>query len=366
LAADRKKDGIMKKTGKKEIIEKKAVGNLKAIEANSYTKEIQKWKKAVVHLECATDSTTLDQQIEQWRKLGREFEEKQITAQQYAEQISAGLRDIRSRGTAILIKHDSRNYLLTARHVLYDKLSAENNLKSMIVRRYDNSLLESYVETLEQTIYPIIFQVPSLDTYLKRDMSRPGECLMALGAGGADAYTFSQEYDLAIISLQDSRCRHFASMLASEGYDPIKSEDIADQPSSEGAFVFSVGYPGPMSTLGEYKLAPALKLWSSSGVSLPVFVFGQIAMLHDQLPDFYCDFTNYQGNSGAPVIENNLMVGLVTHQPSYDAHVIQKKTRKISGFISEVRVAFAFAVKARYIKDLVMIQVEKDDHRQLL
>jgi hypothetical protein len=328
--------------------------------------DLQKWKKAVIHLECRTHSESDKEHTERVAELRERLKKGEITRQQLAEGESTGVRDVRSWGTAIFLEDNSRRYLVTARHVLYDEAAAEDWIRKQTRRledspsRFKEKAIAREIAWAKRSIVGIIFQVPSHDSFLKGDMQKSPENLMNLGAGVVHPYTFADEVDLAIISL-DQRDSAFAAMLFSRGYRPIRLSDIAEQPSSEGASVFSVGYPGPMSTLGEIKnLHPALKPWASSRYSLPTFVFGRVAMLHNSLPDFRCDFTNYQGNSGGPVVEKNRMVGVVWGQPFYEVSVLQGSMGKTTDFFSKIGVPFAIAVKAAYVKELLKKQIEKD------
>ena len=90
---------------------------------------LDKWKRAVVHLECATDSEHLydrTKRIDQQRAL---LEGGQISREQFANELLAHSRDIRFHGTALFLVHSGRRYLLTARHVVYDERSAKRDLR---------------------------------------------------------------------------------------------------------------------------------------------------------------------------------------------------------------------------------------------
>jgi hypothetical protein len=91
-----------------------------------FMKVLEKWKNSVIHLECATGSQS-------WRDILR-FQNEQIEKSKIGQMSeddlnSINTRDIRFRGTAIFLEHDSRYYLITARHVLYDQTEAAREIK---------------------------------------------------------------------------------------------------------------------------------------------------------------------------------------------------------------------------------------------
>jgi S1-C subfamily serine protease len=176
---------------------------------------------------------------------------------------------------------------------------------------------------------------------------------MNLGAGASFTvpYTFSSpDLDLALVSL-DQRDERFAEELISLGYSPIPSELIEDGPSSEGAEVFTVGFPSATALLGQISQHPASAHWSSSHLSLPVFSWGKVSMLHAQLPFYWCDMSIYPGNSGGPVIENGKLVGVVSAQatlPIDDAPQVR------------TRIPFGKIIKTCFVKQLLETQEAKD------
>ncbi|OGU38388.1 MAG: hypothetical protein A2315_11725 [Ignavibacteria bacterium RIFOXYB2_FULL_35_12] len=71
----------------------------------------QRWKKSVIHIECATDS-----KLEKFRE---NIKRGEINPVEFME------RDKRYHGTALFIEHKGLLYLITARHVVNDALRAE-------------------------------------------------------------------------------------------------------------------------------------------------------------------------------------------------------------------------------------------------
>ncbi|MCK4494987.1 MAG: hypothetical protein KAU91_01450 [Candidatus Aminicenantes bacterium] len=243
---------------------------------------MDKWKKSVVHLECATDSEHFYDRIKRIDNLWKELDEGKINREEFEKLISAKARDIRYHGTAIFLVHNSRRYIVSARHVLWDEYSAKREYQEELDRtekrqsQIPEILHEYFDQRYEDNIFSIIFRVPSLDEVLQRTFDQNRAFLMNLGAGTSFTvpYTFSKPVlDLAIVSL-DQRDSRFADELIRLGFDPIATEDLGLKPSKEGAEIFTVGYPSSTALLGQINQPAALAQWSSSYFSLPSFSFG--------------------------------------------------------------------------------------------
>jgi S1-C subfamily serine protease len=97
--------------------------------------------------------------------------------------------------------------------------------------------------------------------------------------------------------------------------------------------------------------------WSSSVVSLPVWSFGRVAMLHQDLPFFWADMSIYPGNSGGPVIENGKLCGVVSAQAMIPLEGLSNLA---------TRIPFGKIIKARFIKQLLDAQDEKLDSTEAM
>lgn len=326
--------------------------------------QLDRWKEAVVHLECATDSVHFYDRTRQWDELRERHQRGEITPGQLSEGILASSRDIRFNGTALFVRHADRRFLVTARHVLWDEFSAKRELKEEQDRAQGwpenmrQDLVARAVERSLTQIFSIIFRVPTLDEVLPPSSGRPNEFLMNLGAGTpwTVPYTFSDpELDLAVVSLEQ-RDKRFAEELERQGYRAISSQEFSENPSSEGAEVFTVGFPRATAILGERALHPALAHWSSNAVCVPTFAFGKVSMLHPNLEFFWCDMSIYPGNSGGPVIEGDKLVGIVSAQPA-----IPIEGKALSG--AATRIPFAKAIKAKHLVPVLNEQLKKDSAR---
>lgn len=325
---------------------------------------MEKWKKAVVHLECACDSESIMEKINRLDELEKKYRENKITPEQYGQAVLEKSRDNRYHGTALFIIHSGKRYLLTARHVIWDEISAKRELEEEVSRSsrrpefQKKLIIHSANESAQNRIFNIIFRVPSFDEIIKTDGNNYNrEFLMNLGAGTpwSVPYTFTKpDLDLAIISLDqikgtsDSR---FADNLQELGYVPISSEEISDGPSKEGTDVFTVGFPESTSVINQINQTPASANWSSSCFSLPVFSFGKISMLHDKLPFYWVDMSIYPGNSGGPVVENNKLIGIINAQATIPIDAVPNIA---------TRIPFGKIIKTKYVHELLRIQEEKD------
>jgi len=180
---------------------------------------------------------------------------------------------------------------------------------------------------------------------------------MNLGAGTCStrSYTFSSPgLDLAIISL-DQRNSRFANELVRLGYAPVTLDDIVNEPSREGAEIYTVGFPGATALMGQIKLDPEMTKWSSSDYSLPIYSYGRVSMLHEALHFFWGDISVYPGNSGGPVVENEKLVGIVSAQPVIPLGQAEDQTENL-----EMPIPFGKIIKAKFLPELFAIQEQKD------
>lgn len=320
---------------------------------------LEKWKKAVIHLECATDSEHFYDRIKGMDEQRALLEKGEITQGEFGDAIASRSRDLSYHGTALFITHADRRYLLTARHMVWDEVAAKREFQEEVERastwpeNMQSHLVQSGVEQAKNRIFNIIFRVPSLNELLSRGVDSHREFLMNLGAGASFTvpYIFSTpELDLALISL-DQRDSRFADQLIELGYEPILSEDIADGPSQEGSEVFTVGFPSPTALIGQVSQHSASAHWSSSHYSLPVFTFGRISLLHEALDFYWVDMSIFPGNSGGPVIEDGKLVGVVSAQATLQSDTAPDV---------RTRIPFGKIIKTKHVRELLNIQEQKD------
>jgi S1-C subfamily serine protease len=291
--------------------------------------DIERWKKASVHLEGVGDTVPAETRAAQIKEMFARLQRGEVSPADIAGTSLTGLHDVRSRGTAVLIRHKDHRYLVTARHVVADDTGASGRVWNLLLR------------------------VPGLDEMLRDSREFIPRFLMNLNAGAAQSVPFllsDKEIDLAVISL-DAQDTAFADELEQAGYLPISSDYIASAPKGEGSDLLTVGYPRTTSRVTDRPLSTAAKLWASEAVSLPTLSFGRTSMLHDALSFFWADMTIYPGSSGGPVIEDDHLVGVVSSQPTLPLEGAPTVSH---------RVPFCRATKARFVRELLDAQGERD------
>jgi hypothetical protein len=337
---------------------------------NKYGKTMKsrkEWKKAVINIEGAADSKSNDQLMQYISSLRLSLLKGEITREDFKSSFELALtmskealthtRDIRESGTAIFFLHEGHYYLFTARHVVIDERRAAANT---------HSLTES-----DDAIYRIFFKVPSLDEFINSVVSNSPlatASLMNLGAGPdmCRAYTVStEEEDLAIISLtaqHSSQGKFFTHVLLELGYEPCTFDDLADEPSEEGAEIYTVGFPGAISILGHLVDMPEHeKHWSSYTVTQPVFAFGRVAMMHPGLDYFWCDISAFPGNSGGPIIEDGKLVGIISQQALETVLELCKGNKHNPTEKFKTGIPFAKIIKSSLLRNMLAAQIDKDN-----
>jgi len=300
---------------------------------------LQRWKNAVVHLECATDSEHFIDYIDRVEKYLSELDARDMSRNELSRVTGTKFRDLRFHGTALFFRYDATRYLLTVRHVLWDKVAAQREWRAITKNTRSQ-------EPNPQRIFDIIFRVPTLDEVLDSAIKRDRQFLMNLSAAKNRPFTFSSvDVDLAVVAL-DPRDRKFADELESVGYQAITMADMADEPSGEGAEVFTVGFPSATALLGQMGYRQDIKQWASNYYSLPTTTFGRVSMLHPALAYFWVDMSIYPGNSGSPVVENGQLVGIVREQATVP--IEQGSDNKLMS-----RIPFGKIIKAKYLKELI-------------
>lgn len=331
------------------------VGSFYAI----HTKEarmLEKWKKAVVHLECARDSESRDENRKRTRELIDLMRKGEITEEACFEAMNSGYRDVRHHGTALFISHEGRRYLLTARHVLFNGHDAELDIReaektAMGPEDFRKKRMDEIRKRAETKIFPIIFRVPSINETVTIPSTLESLSNLSSGLTSHAPYTFSNEQlDLALISL-DARDSEFADSLESVGFEPIPSTDIAEGPDAEGQELSAIGFPSSTALIAQIPRLPGWSSMSSDHVSLPISSFGRVAMLHPALSFFWADISIYPGNSGGPVIANDRLVGIVSAQATLAIDDVPHV---------HTRIPFGRIIKAEYVHTLLKEQIEKD------
>ncbi len=282
----------------------------------------------------------------------------------------------RQSGTGIFIGYKGKYFLVTAAHLLLDRrvgsdkppytqifqqmlrvpllneLRDENKRKLITKNFYFDEKGQLFQQKTPTGIpYPHKSEEIAAPKFIQVSESTEPEY---------SAVTLSQENDIAIISLRGRLGEIFTKIFWNEpilveelfllGYQPVLAEELGLEPSQEGVDVFTVGFPSHISQVGiRNEIIEKYDLFFSTDISLPCFTFGKISMVSPDLPYFWGDLRVYRGNSGCPVIEDDKIVGIVTH----DAVIEEKNTLN--------NVPFAKATKAKYIIEMLEEQMKKDE-----
>lgn len=281
----------------------------------------------------------------------------------------------RQAGTAIFVFYKGKYFLVTAAHLLIDiKIGSDRPIYTQLFRQMLRvpSLSEIKNEEKRKIITKNLFKK---DGILFQQKTPPGIPLRHKGEEVAipkfielsessdpadSAVTISKENDIAVISLRGRLGEIITKTFWNEpilveellllGYRPVSIDEIEHEPSREGAEVFTVGYPAHISQVGRRdEIIGEFEKFISSDITLPCFTFGKVSMTSPDLPYFWGDLRVYIGNSGCPVIENEKIVGIVTH----DA-VIEDGER-----INNV--PFAKATKTKFLFPMLEEQIKKDE-----
>lgn len=291
------------------------------------------WRNSVIHFEGAQNIEQVQNRIRRLSTPGQ-------------DNASIG-------GAAVFIEHQRKHYLLTSRDVVHDSILArqirqgiENSSSNALALEIRSSKDLSAEAEAQAAIYQILFRIPSLQELKGNGGLASPAFLMGLGESdlASRAYTFSDsDLNLAVISLNRSGSR-FAEDLLKSGYKPVSSTRIGQPPSSSDLEIFTVGYPVMTALSSRLNVAIEEAKWAGALASVPTYSCGYIVGFSQDDPVFECEFAMNIANSGGPVIENNMLIGLL-QKP-----ILNTKTGEVAWQ----------SVKASGIWKLLTIQARKD------
>jgi hypothetical protein len=282
----------------------------------------------------------------------------------------------RRSGTAFLVFYKARYFLVTAAHLLIDKeVNSDKPINQRLFKQmFRASLLDELNDEKKRKLVTknLFFDDKGQLHYQKTPKGIPlpheGEDIAASrGIQLSEsiekidsAVTISPDLDIAVISLRVRLGELFDKMFMNElsfgeallrlGYQPITVEEIGDEPTQEGADLFTVGFPADVSHVHKREdIRGKYDEYYSIDVVLPCFTFGKVSMNYPELQYFWGDLRVYPGNSGSPIIEDGKLVGIVSKEAviEYDGDFI--------------RIPFAKATKAKFLPNLLDEQIRKDD-----
>ncbi len=124
----------------------------------------ERLKRAVVHLEAATDTESVYDRIRRLQELQQRGLDRPEVLRELAELALVRSRDVRFHGTALFVKHNGRHFLITARHVLHDKIGAMHELEEEVKRleaappSFREAVLASAHERARDRIFGIVYR----------------------------------------------------------------------------------------------------------------------------------------------------------------------------------------------------------------
>lgn len=268
----------------------------------SQDSSIKKWANSVINLECSNElysvpeiSKELNLREYNAAKAGIDYS----TAQRKKDFDSMSLITKIVTGTALYIYDGNKRYLITAKHVVYDKHFTDRHIATTRDKSYHTR------EFFEKMNSPIIIKTP-YQLYLKGKKNISIATPETNYDSASRNFQFSNdELDLAILSLQSKSLQVLRETLDEDGYLPLNINEIdSSNFIKTGSEIYTIGYPGNTIVARDGK----------TDIVLPLVTFGRVGMYHDRLPYFTGDITVYPGNSGGPVICDDQMIGIVHGQ----------------------------------------------------
>lgn len=298
---------------------------------------INKWLKAIVNLE-ASIGWRGQRNFDSMVALDEKRIAKKISKEDYRRiHDSLLLERSSASGTALFLEVNSKKYLITARHVVFDRERASKyDLQTEVTLNY---------------IVDYIYRIPNsnekIDTTIKESM------LFGLG-GDRNSFIFSDpNTDLAIISLNGKQ-KAFGDYLLKKGHRPISIKDIDTVTNLKfGQELICLGFPG-LSILSTIKLDLSNIYEKSKLIAEPCVTFGKVAT-PNYFNNFIGDISVYPGNSGGPLISNNKLIGIVSAQPSIN--LVDSKGENMP---YHIRIPYAIGIKASYIMPLLRELMTKE------
>jgi hypothetical protein len=278
---------------------------------NKNIPSFDKWEKAVLNIESVSDRYNIHEILNY-------IKDRKNQNKKYSELDSLNdYNELRSQiikvsGTAIYLSEGDNRYLVTAKHVVYDK---NYTIRHIYFTR--ENLQQRSFEFFEKLNSNIAVKTP-FSLYIKGKYN-----LLKIPEVNQDSLTrpfkFSNDdIDIAIISLQSKITFPLRKLLEEDGYEPISVNNIDTVDNHIiGEDLLAIGYPS-FSALTKVEAQNKIL---DDDVVLPLTTFGKTALCHPFLYYFIADITVNPGNSGGPIIRNNKIVGIVSQQMLVDLRI---------------------------------------------
>jgi hypothetical protein len=278
---------------------------------NEIQKEIETWRNAVVNIETQGYNMQLykiDSILTMRKKMG------------YSKLLSDPLNDTLSTGTmhtgtAIYVIDNNKKYLITVKHLLLDS----SIVKQKIYETKNG--IHNWQGNMDGITNTIAIRTPI--NYFNKNK---GLFNFSIANNQVDnvnqlPYIFFPDSlgDIAIISLQEKSYKYLDTVLQRAGYKPLSLEKILTSNNIEdGDNVTSVGFPENVSIVAAFTFPSSIKVVQASVIVAPFITFGKVSMTDTSLKFFYADITTGRGCSGAPIIKDNKLIGIVSATDNYN------------------------------------------------
>jgi|GEM_PF-5715327 len=317
---------ILSCTSSKNIFDKKTIA-------------FNSWQNAVINIESENDKYNINDilnYIKERKKLNKDYTKDDSLKDYNLLRYEVN----KVSGTAIYVEDEDRRYLITAKHVVYDKNYTSRHLfftqENLKIRSHE------YFEKLNSSIsvktpFSLFFK-GKYNSFKIPDVNQDS---------ATRPFKFSNDdLDIAIISLQSKMTYQLRELLETDGYKPISIKNIDTSDNYlVGEDIFAIGYPA-FSTLGKILLQDKS---INEDVVLPLTTFGKTALYSPSLYYFIADVTVNPGNSGGPIIRNNKIIGIASQQMLVDLKM--STSIDLNDIISTLKSSSPLAkiVKSKYI-----------------
>jgi V8-like Glu-specific endopeptidase len=265
-------------------------------------------------------------------------------------------------GSAIFVDDNGKKYLITAKHLLidpqrtFDRKTRNSNRATLLNTTFNDSIVDYNVDGNFRVSIKTPYEVSLTGKFNNTAITN-----ITSGNPFMVPLIFSKDsLDIAILSLQSSRCKDILRTLEENGYRPIPLSKVDTTKKNEvGDEVATIGYP--RLSLIEHEANYQYRTIQSKDAVIPIATFGRISMSNRFLPYLFADLTVYGGNSGGPIIRDNKIIGIVSSQISVEVNTSMnnKDVIDIAGSLS-VRGVLTKFINVSEIMPLLRILKERE------
>lgn len=268
-------------------------------------KELARWEKAVVNIETegfAYPKYLIDSICKS--KIDSGYPKTRADS---LEQAMFSIHQIKT-GTALYASYKGDDYLITAKHVIFDPISASQ-------KEYENKHRLNSWDTLD-AIFPRISVRTPFDYFSSQHQVNEFGVIYNNFSKEQRPYLFISDSTgdgIGILSLKGRYWNSLDTLLKKNGYTPVPIEGaVSNSELQDLQVVYSIGYPEGVSVVLRANFPPNVVTAQLPDIVMPVTVEGRISMYSPNIQHFYVDLTVYPGDSGSPVIKDDKLIGLIS------------------------------------------------------